>query len=153
MYASILQQYRGQFLSRWDRRTQLVERVLNRLIRASGLTEENWEVHVIDDPQTNAFVIPGGKVFVFSGILPVAQSEDGLAAVLGHEIAHNVAHHTAERVSKGIIPLGIGMLLYLFSDPFTSAAARTILDFVFTAPGSRVQEVREHDSCGRLIGH
>jgi predicted Zn-dependent protease len=63
---------------------------LDRLIPHSGLPAEtnNWEVHVIQDEQKNAFVIPGGKVFVFSGILEVTQNEAGLAAVLGHEIAH-----------------------------------------------------------------
>jgi predicted Zn-dependent protease len=64
--------------------------VLNRLIPHSGLPAEtnNWEVHVIKDEQKNAFVIPGGKVFVFSGILDICQGEPGLSAVLGHEIAH-----------------------------------------------------------------
>lgn len=47
----------------------------------------------------NAFVIPGGKIFVFSGLLPVTQNEDGLAAVLGHEIGHQVARHIAEKMS------------------------------------------------------
>lgn len=48
-----------------------------------------WETYVVDDPKTlNAFVIPGGKIFVFTGILPVAENQDGLATVLGHEVAH-----------------------------------------------------------------
>lgn len=51
----------------------------------------------------NAFVIPGGKIFVFSGLLPIAKDEDGLAAVLGHEIGHQIARHTAEQLSFGPI--------------------------------------------------
>jgi hypothetical protein len=48
-----------------------------------------WEVYVVDDAKTkNAFVIPGGKIFVFTGILPVSANDDGLATVLGHEVAH-----------------------------------------------------------------
>jgi len=51
--------------------------------------DTEWEVYVVDDPKTkNAFVIPGGKIFVFTGILPVAANDDGLATVLGHEVAH-----------------------------------------------------------------
>lgn len=47
------------------------------------------QVYVIDDPKTkNAFVLPGGKIFVFTGILPVSANDDGLATVLGHEVAH-----------------------------------------------------------------
>lgn len=48
----------------------------------------------------NAFVLPGGKIFVFTGILPVCANEDGLASVLGHEVAHQVARHSAERMSS-----------------------------------------------------
>lgn len=51
--------------------------------------DTEWEVYVIDDKKTkNAFVLPGGKIFVFTGILPVSLNDDGLATVLGHEIAH-----------------------------------------------------------------
>jgi predicted Zn-dependent protease len=46
----------------------------------------NWEFHVIESKEKNAFVLPGGKVFVFTGILPIVKNEDGLAAVLGHEV-------------------------------------------------------------------
>jgi hypothetical protein len=63
-----------------------------------------WEVRVIDDPALNAFVLPGGKVFVHSGILNVTRSEAGLAAVLGHEIAHNMASHVGERLSGSVGP-------------------------------------------------
>jgi predicted Zn-dependent protease len=95
----IQRQYQGQFLPEWDPRVKQVTKVLERLLtfaQKAGLVDVNWEVHVIDDPdQQNAFVIPGGKVFVFTGILPLCKDEDGIAAVLGHEIAHVVAHHSA----------------------------------------------------------
>lgn len=96
----IKQQYAGRFLSDSDPRTRMVKRVLERLLpfafrEGKGLSEMAWEVHVIDSPEQNAFVVPGGKVFVFTGILPHCRDEDGIAAVLGHEIAHVVAHHTA----------------------------------------------------------
>lgn len=120
----------------------MVQRVLDRLLPHSGLGTEDdqWEVHVIQDPQKNAFVIPGGKVFVFSGILDVCEGEGGLAAVLGHEIAHNVAHHAAERLSAVavLLPIAIiGGLLLGFSD---FGASQMIVDLAFLRPGGRKQE-------------
>ena len=140
-YGTVMAEYRRDILPSWDRRSQLVRRVLDRLVKGSGLTNEDWQVHVIDDPEAQAFVIPGGKVFVFTGILPIAKNEDGLAAVLGHEIAHNVAHHTAERMSKSVILLSLAALLGLFTDPLAGKAARTFLNYLLLLPGSRAQEV------------
>jgi predicted Zn-dependent protease len=63
----------------------------------------NWEINLIEDKQVNAFAMPGGKVVVYTGILPVAQTEAGLAAVMGHEIAHVFAGHGEERMSQGLL--------------------------------------------------
>jgi predicted Zn-dependent protease len=61
-----------------------------------------WEVTVIKDDKTmNAFALPGGKIAVYTGIFPVAKTEAGLAAVLGHEVTHALARHGAERMSQG----------------------------------------------------
>lgn len=149
MYNQILQEYQGRILPPWDRRVQMVQRVLDRLIPASGLADENWEVHVIDDPQMNAFVIPGGKVFVFSGILPICRNEDGLAAVLGHEIAHNVAHHAAERMSQSIFVLAAALGVDIFLGG-TGGITRMLLDLTFLRPGSRSQE-SEADFIGLMM--
>ncbi|GAC1372704.1 MAG: M48 family metallopeptidase [Hymenobacter sp.] len=63
-----------------------------------------WEFNVIqDDKQQNAWCMPGGKVAVYTGILPITQDENGLAVVMGHEIAHAVAKHGSERMSQGLI--------------------------------------------------
>ena len=56
-----------------------------------------WEFNLVDDPAVNAWCMPGGKVVVYSGLLPVAKNEDGLAVVMGHEIAHAIANHGNER--------------------------------------------------------
>ncbi|KAM0254026.1 hypothetical protein ACHAP5_000012 [Fusarium lateritium] len=116
--AQIIEQVRaqgGHFLSEWDPRTILVRRVMKRLIPVSGMTDLNWEIFVIADSRTaNAFVLPGGKVFVHSGILNVCRSEDALAAVLGHEIAHNTASHASERLSAAWVGnLTAGSLFFL----------------------------------------
>ncbi len=62
-----------------------------------------WEFNLIQDPNVNAFAMPGGKVVVYTGILPVTQTEAGLATVLGHEMAHVFADHGGERLSQGLL--------------------------------------------------
>lgn len=76
--------------------------------KSKGLQNElknfAWEFNVIDDPKTiNAFCMPGGKVVVYTGIINLAQTEDALAVVMGHEIAHALAHHGNERMSQGLV--------------------------------------------------
>ncbi len=81
-----------------------------------------------------------GKVFVFSGILPICDGEDGLATVLGHEIAHNVAHHAAERMSQMLLlVVCLYPLAYLLGAP--DFLSQVVMDFGFVRPGSRKQEV------------
>jgi predicted Zn-dependent protease len=59
-----------------------------------------WAVEVVESEQQNAFCLPGGKIVVYTGILPIAQTDNGLAVVMGHEIAHALAHHGAERMAQ-----------------------------------------------------
>jgi predicted Zn-dependent protease len=81
----------------------LVRRVGERIAAASGKNYD-WEYTVIDDPKTiNAFCLPGGKIAVYTGILPVTRDDDGLAVVMGHEVAHATARHGAERMSQGTL--------------------------------------------------
>lgn len=81
----------------------IVERIGKRIAAASGI-QANWEFAVFeDDKQVNAFALPGGKVGVYTGIFPVAQTEAGLAAVLAHEVGHVIARHGAERLSQGLL--------------------------------------------------
>jgi predicted Zn-dependent protease len=83
--------------------TSVVRRVGERIALAAEKPDYRWEFTVIDDPrQVNAFALPGGKVAVYTGLFPVAQDEAGLAAVMGHEVAHALARHGAERMSQGV---------------------------------------------------
>jgi metalloendopeptidase OMA1, mitochondrial len=79
---------------------ELVKRVASRLAAATGADGQGfeWRVSLVRDPQVNAFCLPGGKIVVFTGILPVAQTEAGLATVMGHEMAHATLRHGSERV-------------------------------------------------------
>ena len=82
---------------------QLVEDVGRRLAAVSGRDYE-WEFKLVkDDGVVNAFCLPGGKIAVYTGILPITQNADGLATVMGHEIAHALARHGAERVSQQLV--------------------------------------------------
>jgi predicted Zn-dependent protease len=79
-----------------------VRRVTDRVILASGLRDTyRWEYILLNAPKTiNAAAIAGGRIIVYSGILPVAGSDAGLATIIGHEVGHVMAHHTAERISQ-----------------------------------------------------
>lgn len=70
---------------------------------SSLLNGYSWEFNLIDDAAVNAFCMPGGKIVVYTGILPYTQDEAGLAVVLGHEVAHAVAKHSNERMSQQLL--------------------------------------------------
>lgn len=90
-----------------DARYQVVERIGKRIAAASGV-DFKWEFSAINEPKTvNAFCLPGGKIAVYTGLFPVAQSEAALAAVMGHEVAHATLHHGAERMSQQLTVAGL----------------------------------------------
>ncbi len=97
-----------------DSRTEMVKRVGTRIATAikkyydgkgqpSVLEGYNWEFNLVESQEINAWCMPGGKVVVYTGILPITQTEAGLAVVMGHEISHAVAQHGSERMSQGMI--------------------------------------------------
>jgi metalloendopeptidase OMA1, mitochondrial len=96
-------------LSQDPREIEPVKRVAARIVEAAKRSKYaemanqfQWEVAVIkDDKMANAFALPGGKMAVYTGIFPMAKTEAGLAAVMGHEVVHALARHGAERMSQG----------------------------------------------------
>jgi predicted Zn-dependent protease len=118
MLSMSLQEY-DQFLkehqlSRNVEQTQMVKRVGLRIQQAveryfaerqmsQELQNYQWEFNLIESDEVNAWCMPGGKVVVYTGILPIVQDDNGLAVVLGHEIAHAVAKHGAERMSQMLL--------------------------------------------------
>jgi predicted Zn-dependent protease len=68
-----------------------------------------WEYKLVKSNEANAWAMPGGKIVVYAGLLPITQNEAGLAAVIGHEICHAIARHGNERMSQSVIAQGIGI--------------------------------------------
>ena len=91
----------------------LIQKVGQRIAAVTGKDMPNaqWEFVVFDSKEANAFCLPGGKVGVYTGILPITKDEAGLATVIGHEVAHAVAKHGAERMSEGMVAQYGGQLL------------------------------------------
>lgn len=81
---------------------QRLERVGRRIAQASGRTDLAWEFVVFDRPDKNAYVLPGGKVGFYRGLMEIAQSDHHLATVLGHEVGHVTGRHAAERYSREV---------------------------------------------------
>lgn len=101
-----------------DDRAQMVKRVGSRIAeaitkyytekgQASALAGYKWEFNLVDSKEVNAWCMPGGKVVVYTGLLPVTQNETALAIVLGHEITHAVAGHGRERMSQQLLAQGV----------------------------------------------
>lgn len=102
-------------LSKNQEQTQLVKRVGVRIQKAveeymasvgqsAYLKDFAWEFNLIDDPKTvNAWCMPGGKVAFYTGIMPICQNEEGVAVVMGHEVAHAIANHGGERMSTQMV--------------------------------------------------
>lgn len=84
-----------------------IKQAVERFYAQKGLSKElsvyQWEFNVVDDKIVNAWCMPGGKVVVYSAILPITQDDAGLAVVMGHEISHALAKHGNERMSQGLI--------------------------------------------------
>lgn len=80
-------------------------------VARNDMPNAQWEFVVFESPEANAFCLPGGKVGIYTGILPITKTEAGLATVIGHEVAHAIAHHGAERMSRQLLLEGGGQAL------------------------------------------
>ena len=133
-----------------------VMRVGRRIAEATGRTDYTWEFKVLEDKQANAFCLPGGKVAVYTGLLPMTRDDAGLAAVLGHEVAHAVARHGGERVSQTLLVqtgLAATQVALSSNDPRTVQAVTSLLGAGATVgvlmPWGRAQE-SEADRLGLI---
>jgi predicted Zn-dependent protease len=110
-------------LSKDSQATAMVRRVGNKVARSAGTFLEShglagdlqyydWEFNLIDDDETaNAFCVSGGKIAVYTGLLPIAENEEGLAVAVAHEVAHALANHAGERMTQLLIAELGGMAL------------------------------------------
>jgi predicted Zn-dependent protease len=94
-----------------ERIRSAVEEYLKREGQSEILQGYNWEFNLVKDDSVNAWAMPGGKVVVYTGILPVTRDEAGLATVMGHEVAHAIAKHGNERMSQQLLTQLGGMAL------------------------------------------
>lgn len=156
-------------LSRNQRQVQLVRevgfniaRAAEAFLRESGrqdaISQYKWEFNLIEDDKTvNAWVLPGGKAAVYTGILPYTRDEAGLAVVLGHEVAHAMANHGNERMSNGLLAQlgGTALSIALSNHPqMTQQIFMTAFgigaNVGFLLPYSRLQE-SEADKIGLIL--
>lgn len=113
-----------------NRDAEMVKRVGNRIIKAvetyyaekgasSFLADFKWEVNLVDDKTVNAWCMPGGKIVVYTGILPITQNEAALAAVMGHEVCHALLRHGNQRMSSGLVQQfgGVALQVALANKP------------------------------------
>lgn len=134
----------GAAILRSGSRADMVERVMNRLHQA--MDDDlgfNWEVRLVDDASVvNAWALPGGKMAVYTGILPVTQDEDGLAAVMGHEMAHATLRHGTQRMSREVLSqTALGILLDQTGTQDYAQLGELARQVVLTLPYSREQEL------------
>jgi predicted Zn-dependent protease len=127
----------------------MVHEVVERLVQVAQhdvSAQFDWEVHIIDDPKTvNAWCMPGGKMAVYTGILPVTKDATGLAVVMGHEIGHAVARHGTERMTQ---QMGIETVLAWLAGDYAGLAGQAAQFLVFM-PWGRKQEL-EADHIGLM---
>ena len=86
---------------------EIIKRVGQRIADVAQRSDYQWEFELIASPEQNAFCLPGGKVAIYEGILPVCQDEGGLAVVMSHEVAHALARHGGERMSQNFAVEGV----------------------------------------------
>jgi metalloendopeptidase OMA1, mitochondrial len=130
---------------------QRVQTVGRRIAAVSGHPEWDWQFTLFDNPEPNAFALPGGKVGVYTGLFKVAQNDAQLAAVMGHEVGHAIARHGAERMSHGIlaqlggVAVGAATGSSAIVDLYSQAATLGVI-----LPYSRGQE-SEADEIGLML--
>jgi predicted Zn-dependent protease len=137
------------------RLTEPVQRIARRVEGATNRPDLRWEVSVINEDETvNAFALPGGKIGVYTGIFPIAQTEAGLAIIMGHELGHVIARHGAERMSHqlGAQLIGSALAIGLQASPYNNAIMAAYglgAQVGVLLPYSRLQESRRW----RLAAH
>jgi len=132
--------------------SDLIKTIGFRIAKISAMPNLDWEFKLIESKEQNAFALPGGKVAVYTGLIPIAMNEAGLATVMSHEIAHVIARHGAQRMTQQLV-LSAGLLATSLSldnsrqKKLIMAALGVGIAYGFTLPFSRSNEA-EADQIG-----
>jgi len=131
-----------------------VERYMKQNNLSDRLNGYKWEFNLVEDDQVNAWCMPGGKVVVYTGILPVTQDETGLAVVMGHEIAHAIAEHGNERMSQQLLQQvgAVGLMVAMKDEPAETQAIWLSVYGVGTTVGIMLPYSRTHESEADHLG-
>jgi predicted Zn-dependent protease len=114
----------------------------------------NWDFNLVEDEQANAWCMPGGKVVFYTGILPITQDEEGLAVVMGHEIAHAIAEHGNERMSQQLLRQvgAVGLMVAMKDEPAQTQALWMSVYGVGTELAVMLPYSRTHESEADRLG-
>lgn len=160
-YKQFYYAYQNQFVPSLDPLYNRVLVIMNKLLASAikysdnerqieHIKSLNWKIHIINSNKThdppNAFILPNGKIFIFSSILPIAGNDDGLATVLSHELSHQLARHSSEQLLKSPLNLVISAVLYSIT------GSPNLNNFISSAlinlPASREMETEaDHIGC------
>jgi len=141
-----------------NRDAEMVRRVGQRVTKAvtdyftskglgDQLTGYQWEYNLVDDKQVNAWCMPGGKIVVYTGLLPVTQNEAALAVVMGHEVSHAVLQHGNERMSQGLAQQlwGVALAVAVSNKPAETQNLFMAAYGVGTTVGGTLPFARKHE--------
>jgi predicted Zn-dependent protease len=133
---------------------EAVEKYMSDHALTSRLRGYEWDFNLVEDEQVNAWCMPGGKVVVYTGILPVTQDETGLAVVMGHEIAHAIAEHGNERMSQQLLQQvgAVGLMVAMQDEPAETQALWLSVYGVGTTVGIMLPYSRTHESEADHLG-
>lgn len=154
-YNQMISQARAQSALDVNRaQTQRVRTIAQRLIQQVGVfrpdaQQWNWEIHVINSDEVNAWCMPGGKMAVYSGLINKTKAtDDELAAVIGHEMAHALREHAREQMSQQMATnIGLSVLSAVTGSSLVGDLGSTLTDVMFNLPNSRTHET-EADRLG-----
>ncbi|MCS6968819.1 MAG: M48 family metallopeptidase [Cytophagales bacterium] len=137
-----------------ERIRQGVEKYMAEMNMSDRLEGFSWEFNLVENEQANAWCMPGGKVVVYTGILPICKDENGLAVVMGHEIAHAIAGHGDERLSQNLLATvgQVGLAIALSNKPRETQAAWMAAYGIGTQLGVLLPFSRKHESEADEIG-
>ncbi|XP_023370888.1 metalloendopeptidase OMA1, mitochondrial isoform X2 [Otolemur garnettii] len=151
-YKAWMEEFKDDMLPEKDGRYLAVKEVVYHLIECNkdipGISEINWIIHVVDSPDINAFVLPNGQVFIFTGLLNSVNDTHQLSFLLGHEIAHAVLGHAAEKASLVHLLDFLGMI---FLTMIWAICPRDSLALLGQWIQSKLQEYMFHRPYGRTL--